>query len=66
MSEEGGKKSSACALWQHGLWSFQTGGSKLERFLSKDQHTQRKLFNFENSTIGELSKIEHHLQNKVI
>ena len=21
------------ALWQYGLWSFQTGGTKLERFL---------------------------------
>ena len=22
-----------CRLWQYGLWSFQTGGTKLERFL---------------------------------
>ena len=22
-----------CTLWQYGLWSFQTGGTKLERFL---------------------------------
>ena len=28
---------------QYGLWSFQTGGVKLERFLPKNQHTQRKL-----------------------
>ena len=35
-------------LWQYGLWSFQTGGTKLERFLPKNQHTQRKLLNFEN------------------
>ena len=27
-------------LWQYGLWSFQTGGTKLERFLPKNQHTQ--------------------------
>ena len=27
---------------------FQTGGTKLERFLPKNQHTQRKLLNFEN------------------
>ena len=33
-------------LWQYGLWSFQTGGTKLERFLPKNQHTQRKLMNF--------------------
>ena len=44
-------------LWQYGLWSFQTGGTKLERFLPKNQHTQRKLFNFENWVNGEMSKI---------
>ena len=33
-------------LWQYGLWSFQTGGTKLERFLPKNQHTQRKFFEF--------------------
>ena len=38
---------------QYGLWSFQTGGTKLERFLPKNQHTQRKFLNFENWTIGE-------------
>ena len=37
-----------CKLWQYGLWSFQTGVTKLERFLPKNQHTQRKLLNFEN------------------
>ena len=26
-------------VWQYGLWSFQTGGKKLERFLPKNQHT---------------------------
>ena len=30
-------------LWQYGLWSFQTGGTKLERFLPKNQHHHRKL-----------------------
>ena len=25
-------------LWQYGLWSFQTGDTKLERFLPKNQH----------------------------
>ena len=44
------------AVWQDGLWSFQTGGIKLERFLSKNQHTQRKLLNFEFWINGELSK----------
>ena len=39
-------------LWQYGLWSFQTGYTKLERFLPKNQHTQRKLLNFENWVNG--------------
>ena len=42
-------------VWQYGLWSFQTGGTKLERFLPKNQHTQRKLLNFEFWINGELS-----------
>ena len=42
-----------CKLWQYGLWSFQTGYTKLERFLHKNQHTQRKLLNSENWTNGE-------------
>ena len=36
-----------CVVWQYGLWSFQAGGTKLERFLHKNQHTQRKLLNFD-------------------
>ena len=40
-------------IWQYGLWSFQTGGIKLERFSPKNQHTQRKFLNFENWTNGE-------------
>jgi hypothetical protein len=40
-------------LWQYGLWSFKTGYTKLERFLHKNQHAQRKLLNFENWTNGE-------------
>ena len=47
-------------LWQYGLWSFQMGGTKLQRFLPKNQHTQRILLNFENWVNGEVSKIEHH------
>ena len=42
-----------CWIWQYGLWSFQTGYTKLERFLRKNQRTQRKLLNFENWTNGE-------------
>ena len=43
-------------LWQYGLWIFQTGGTKLEIFLPKNHHTQRKLLNFENWVNGEVSK----------
>ena len=39
-------------LWQYGFWSFLAGGTKLERFLPKNQHTQRKLLNFENWVNG--------------
>ena len=51
-----------CVLWQYELWIFQAGGTKLERFLPKDQHTQRKLLNFENWVNGEVSKIRHHFR----
>ena len=40
--------------------------TKLERFLPKNQHTQRKLLNFENWRNGELSKIGHNFSNKGI
>ena len=33
--------------------------TKLERFLPKNQHTKRKLLNFENWVYGEVSKIRH-------
>ena len=38
------------------------GGTKLERFLPKNQHRQRKLLNFENWCNVELSKIGHHFK----
>jgi len=47
-------------VWQYRLWSFQGRDKKLERFLAKKQHTQRKLLNFENWSNGELSKFGHH------
>ena len=47
------------SLWQYGLWSFQTGGTKLENFLPKNQYTHGKLLNFENWVSGEVSKIGH-------
>ena len=53
-------------LWQYGFWSFQVGGTKLERCLHKNQHTQRKSLNFQFWINGELSKIGHHFSNKVI
>ena len=42
------------------------GETKLERFLHKNQHAQRKLLNFEFWIEGEPSKIGHHFSNKVI
>ena len=31
----------AVKTWQYGLWSFQTGDTKLERFLPKNQHIKK-------------------------
>ena len=42
-----------CSLWHYRLWSFQGRDTKLERFLAKNQHTQRTFLNFENWTNGE-------------
>ena len=69
-------------LWakKHYWWSgyttsradaFESGNTgcrvfKLERFLPKNQQSQRKLLNFENLCNGELSKIGQHFSNKVI
>ena len=51
--------------WQHRLQSFEAGGTKLERFLTKNQHTQRKLLNFENWVNGEVVlKIGHHFSKE--
>ena len=40
---------------------FKQGGTKLERFLHKNQHTKRKLLNLENQCNGEVSKIGHQV-----
>ena len=40
-----------------GCGVFKRGGTKLERFLPKNQHTQRKLLNFENWVNGKVSKV---------
>jgi hypothetical protein len=37
---------------------FQMGGTKLERFLPKNQHPQRKLLNFENWISGGLRSFQ--------
>ena len=47
-----------------GVVEFSIGGTKLKRFLPKNQHTQRKLLNFGNWVNGEVSKIRHHFRNK--
>ena len=43
---------------------FSNGGIELERFLPKNQHTQRKLLNFENWVNGEVLKIGHHFSKE--
>ena len=47
------------------MWSFQAGGIKLVRCLPKDQHTQRKLLNFEIGLKGRRQKLSIILENKV-
>ena len=51
------------AIW---VVEFSSGGTKLESFLPKNQHSQRKSLNFENWCSGELSKIGYHFSNKLI
>ena len=41
------------AVW---VVDFSNGGTKLERFLHKNQHTESKLLNFENWVNVEVSK----------
>ena len=53
-------------LWQYGLWSFQTGGTKLKRFLLKNQHAQRKLLNFENWVNVEVRDIHIECSKQLI
>ncbi len=45
-----------CQYGNMGCGVFKWGDTKLERFLPKNQHTQRKLLNFEFWINGELSK----------
>lgn len=32
-----------CLIWQYGLWSFQTGGTKLERFLPPSEISKTRI-----------------------
>ena len=43
---------------------FSNQGYKIRKILPKNQHTQRKLLNFENWVSGEALKIEHHFSNE--
>ena len=52
MEQEGYRKKSLT----DNFWGFQTGDTKLKRFLPKNQYTQRKLLKFELWINGELSK----------
>ena len=52
-------------LWQNGLSSFQEMDTKLDVFLSKNQHIQRKLLYFVNRHSTEQSKNGHHFRKKV-
>ena len=45
---------------------MESGDTKLERFLPENQHTQRKLLNFENCCNGKLSKIGHAFSKKLM
>ena len=42
------KKKYVYTLWHYRLLSFKSRDTKLEIFLHQNQHTQRKLLNFEN------------------
>ena len=46
------------------IWvvEFSNGGYKTRIFFPKNQHTQRKLLNFENWVNGEVSKTGHHFR----
>ena len=41
---------------------FSNGGYKIRKIFAKNQHTQRKLLNFENWVNGEVSKIGHNFR----
>ena len=49
-------------IGSRGCGVFKQGGTKLERFLPKNQHTQRKLLNLENWVNREVSNFRHHFR----
>ena len=54
-----------CIFFKPWIITSKTVPTRIVPTLHKNQHTQRKFFNFENSCCCELSKIRHHLSNKV-
>ena len=57
---DAGDATAESILWQYGLWSFQTGGTKLKTFWPTNGHTVRKVLNFEDWVNGEVSKLGHY------
>ena len=53
-------------LWQHGLWSFQAGGSKLERFLPKINILKGDYWILIIGLMGRCQKLDIILASKVI
>ena len=48
------------------LWNFKEGGSEKARFLAKNQYTQRKPLNFENTGSTSSSKLGMILENNEV
>ena len=44
-------------VWQYRLWRFKSGDTKLEWWLPKNQFTQYRLLNFDNSSSGRCQKV---------
>ena len=53
-----------CSIWQYQLLTFQGRDTKLEKFLAKNQHTQKNLLNFENLNSGQVSKFGHYFRKQ--
>ena len=58
-------QSSKCVAMAIRVVEFSSGGYKIRKIFHKNQHTRRKLLNFEFLINVELSKIGHHFSNKV-